>query len=194
MLLVDPRGSDGYGEAYAKALHLQGGGLQAQDVGDAALELVDLGLADPGRIAVMGHSYGAYLALRAIVVNPGVFSAGVLSSGVYDWERDYSTYGNLVRLRFGSPDAVPNLIEERNPLRRIQEIDAELLIVHGTADENAPIRASERLVTALMEAGKRFEYVAYPGEAHDWLRWETEADFGLRVLDFLARTLNRRPD
>ena len=193
ILIVDSRGSEGYGAGHARALSLDAGGRQAGDAADGAGYLAQLGLVDPGRIALFGHSYGAFLALRTMVDNPGVFAAGILFAGLYDWDRDYPNSGDYVRHRFGDRDASPSLYQERNPLNQLDRLTAELLIVHGTADTNVSIRSSERLVSALIDMGRSFDYMAYPGERHEWVRWQTERDFFGRVEAFLKRTLRPAP-
>lgn len=65
-------------------------------------------------------------------------------------------------------------------------------MVHGTGDYNAPISESEGLVTALMAHDREFEYMAYPGQPHEWISADVERDFARRVEAFLGRHMEAR--
>jgi dipeptidyl aminopeptidase/acylaminoacyl peptidase len=184
LLLVDPRGSEGYGREHAHRQYHEGGRKQVDDVAAGAKYLSELGFVDPKRIAVFGYSYGGYMVLQTMVYAPDVFAAGVAMAPVSEWAASggYSAYTNL---RFGSPDEVPNPLYERSPLYQAYKIKGALLILHGTRDFNVPIISSEVMVNALMRTGKKFEYMVYPGEGHVWVQPETIRDCLLRVERFL---------
>jgi dipeptidyl-peptidase-4 len=193
ILIVDPRGSEGYGDAYAKGLYREGGGKQAEDLVAGAQYLAGLGYVDPQGIGIFGHSYGAYLAVQTMLRAPGVFAAGVPMAGVFDWATGLGPgYGTYIRIRFGTPDETPNLLHERSPFHNIEGLEGALLVVHGSADFNAPIACSDALVNALLKAGKEFEYMVYPGEPHSWVKPEVHRDFFLRMERFLDAYLRRK--
>lgn len=189
ILIVDPRGSEGYGEELAKGLHLEGGGKQVEDLAAGAQFLVDLGYVDPKGIGIFGHSYGSYLAVQTMVQAPGSFAACIAQAGVYDWETLGGGGGAYVRLRFGTPKDRPNLLKERNPLNYIEKLKGKILVVHGSGDYNAPMTESDKLVNALMKAEKEFDYMVYPQEPHAWIKPEVKRDFFKRVERFLDRYL-----
>jgi dipeptidyl-peptidase-4 len=188
VLVVDPRGSEGYGRAHAHGLYRQGGGTQADDLADAARYLRTRRDIDPEAIAIFGHSYGAYLALTAMLRAPDAFDAGVLLAGVFD----FGPYGDATyaRIRFGdiakAPD-VPDL--QVRPALHLDRLRAPVLVYHGTNDFNAPISFSEQLIRELLKADREFDYAVYPGEPHDWERGETDRDFLRRTEQFLSRHL-----
>jgi len=189
ILIVDPRGSEGYGEGLAKGLHLEGGGKQVDDLVAGARYLVDLGYVDPKGIGIFGHSYGSYLAVQTMVQAPNSFAAGIAQAGVYDWEALGGGGGAYVWLRFGTPKDTPNLLKLRNPLNYIEQLQGRILVVHGSGDYNAPMTESDKLVNALMKAGKEFDYMVYPQEPHGWIKPEVKRDFFRRVERFLERYL-----
>jgi dipeptidyl-peptidase-4 len=190
ILIVDPRGSEGYGDAYAKALYREGGGVQVQDLVAGARYLAGLGYVDPESIGIFGHSYGAYLAVQTMVQAPDVFAAGIALAGVFDWAT-YGGYGTYTRIRFGTPDDSPNLLRARSVIEHVGALEGALLVVHGSGDFNAPIAGSEALVNALLKAGKEFDYMVYPGEPHSWVKPEVHRDFFARTERFLDRYLRR---
>jgi dipeptidyl-peptidase-4 len=193
ILIVDPRGSEGYGEDLAKGLYLEGGGKQVDDLVAGAQYLGDLGFVDPMGIGIFGHSYGSYLAVQTMVQAPDSFAAGIAQAGVYDWVALGGDGGAYVRLRFGTSKDTPNLLKERNPINYIEKLRGKILVVHGSGDYNAPMTESEKLVNALMMADKEFDYMVYPQEPHGWIKPEIKKDFFKRVARFLDRYL-RRPN
>lgn len=188
VLLVDPRGSDGYGRKHAQAQYHEGGRKQADDLVAAANYLNSLDYVDPHRLAMFGYSYGGYLVLQTMARSPGVFAAGVSMAPVSEWAT-YAGYSTYTDLRFGSPDEDPNPLVEGSPLYKVHNIKGALLILHGTRDFNVPIVSSEVMVSALMQAGKTFEYMAYPGEGHVWVQPATIRDSLLRIERFLNHSM-----
>lgn len=184
-LLVDPRGSEGYGHAYAHAQYREGGRMQATDLVAAARFLEQTGFVDPRRLALFGYSYGGYLALQTQVLAPGVFAASISMAPVSDWNR-YAAGSPYANIRFGSPDEVPNPLCERSPLYHAARIQGAVLLLHGQADFNVPVAFSQAMAAALEEAGKTFELVIYPGEGHVWVQPETIRDVLLRIERFLG--------
>jgi dipeptidyl aminopeptidase/acylaminoacyl peptidase len=187
-LLVDPRGSESYGHAYAHAQHREGGRLQAADLAAAAQFLERTGFVDAHRLALFGYSYGGYLALQTQVYAPGVFAASISMAPVCDWNR-YAAGSPYANLRFGSPDEVPNPLWERSPFYHADRIQGAVLLLHGEADYNVPVSSSQAMATALEEAGKTFELVTYPGEGHVFIQPETIQDLLVRMDRFLAAHL-----
>lgn len=184
VLLVDPRGSDGYGHAHAHAQYHEGGRKQSDDLVAAAQFLGGLEFIDSRRLALFGYSYGGYLVLQTMARTPGVFAAGVSIAPVSEWAT-YAGYSNYTNIRFGSPDDEPNPLFERSPLYQAHKIQGALLLLHGTQDFNVPIASSEVMVSALLRTGKTFEYMAYPGEGHVWVQPATIRDSLLRMERFL---------
>ena len=71
----------------------------------------------------------------------------------------------------------------------MENLKGRILVVHGSADYNAPMTESDKLVNALMKAEKEFDYMVYPQEPHAWIKPEVKRDFLLRVERFLDRYL-----
>lgn len=191
VLVVDPRGSDGYGDAYAKGLHHDAGGQQSDDLEAAAEYLASLPFVDPRGIGIQGHSYSGYLAVQTLVHNPDAFAAGI-AGAPFGWDPDMARFDPYFSIRFGNPREAEDLQRERNPITNIGDLRAPLLILMGTEDINvAPVEV-ERLVKGLITAGKDFDYMVYPGEPHSWRRFDTNVDYYKRCLRFFDRHLRNR--
>jgi dipeptidyl-peptidase-4 len=184
ILVVDPRGSEGYGHAHAHAQFREGGRKQCDDLAAAAAFLASLGWVDARRIALFGYSYGGYLVLQTMLHTPGVFAAGVSMAPVTEWNH-YAAGSPYANVRFGRPDEDPNPLTERSPLYAAARWQGALLLLHGEQDFNVPIVFSQMFAKALAEHARRFEFIPYPGEGHVWTRPETIRDFLERMARFL---------
>lgn len=187
VLIVDPRGSEAYGAAWARGLYADAAGKQSDDVIAGARYLRSLPYIDTAAITLYGHSYGGYLTLATMLKDSSAFNAGIPQAGDFDYEKMGYTLA-YARIRFGGGPGEPALIEERGrPALHVNRLTAPLLVVHGTADYNVSYSDSEWLVRNLMQAGKPFEFMTYPNEPHNLQTAEAVRDFFLRVERFVKR-------
>jgi dipeptidyl aminopeptidase/acylaminoacyl peptidase len=180
VLLVNFRGSTGYGRAFTTAGIGEFAGRMQDDLEDAAQWAIDGGIADPGRIAIMGWSYGGYAALVGLTMTPERFACGVSLAGPSDlasliesfppyWKNELAGWHDYV----GNP-AIPQDREQMNrisPLYYADRIQRPVLIVQGMNDVRVRPDQSERMVAALRQAGKAVEYVAVPEMGHGMAYW-----------------------
>jgi dipeptidyl-peptidase-4 len=115
---------------------------------------------DPERVGIWGWSYGGYLTLMAMLRAPDVFRAGVSVAPVVDW-RGYDTHYTERYLGLPSANAVG--YDSSSVLTYVTGLEGHLTLVHGVGDDNVHFRESMRLVDALVEAGKQFDLMVYPG-------------------------------
>lgn len=142
-------------------------------------QAVSTGVADPDRIAVGGHSYGAFMTAN-LLAHTDLFAAGIAQSGAYN--RTLTPFG------FQSEDRslwdAPDVYFEMSPFMHADGIDEPLLLIHGEEDSNSgtyPIQ-SERLYEALKGLGGTSRLVMLPLEGHGYraresalhLLWETD--------------------
>jgi dipeptidyl-peptidase 4 len=106
---------------------------------------------DLGRVGVQGWSYGGYLAALALLRYPDVFRAGVAGAPVVDW-RDYDTH--YTERYMGMPDAQARAYEKASALSYADRLQGQLLLIHGTADDNVYFFHTLKLSDALFRAGK----------------------------------------
>ena len=151
----------------------------AMDAEAAVEEVVRRGVADRARIAVGGHSYGAFMTAN-LLAHTRLFAAGIARSGAYN--RTLTPFGFQAEER--NFWEAPEVYNTMSPFHHADKIDAPLLLVHGEADNNPgtfPIQ-SERLFAALQGLGKTVRYVVLPHESHGYqaresilhLMWETD--------------------
>ncbi len=190
-LMPDYRGSVGYGRDFRQASYRDVGGGDYQDVAAAGDYLKTLDFVDPERIGVWGLSYGGFMTMQALTLDPTLFAAGVNVAGVGDfalWHADPG--GGWVVSRMGHPDEEPEGYELGAPARRVDRIERPLLILHGTADVNVPYFESLNLVDRLLREGHPdFEFATYPGEFHYFHREHVLRDAWTRTHRFFDRHL-----
>jgi dipeptidyl aminopeptidase/acylaminoacyl peptidase len=196
---VNFRGSRGYGKRFLTAGDRQWGAAMQDDLLDTVAELVERGLADPERIAVMGASYGGYAALCGAAFTPDVFRCAVdicgpsdlrtLLAGLPPW---WTALTGMWHRRVGHPEHDSDLLRQRSPLSRAADIRCPVLIVQGENDPRVPAAESEQIVDALRAHRVPHEYVLLPGEGHGFFAPETELEVRRRIERFLATHLGGR--
>jgi acetyl esterase/lipase len=161
------RGSAGYGQAWMHENGFQSWKIAIGDVNDAGRWLVEQGMADPGKLAVVGWSYGGYAALQAAATAPDVFRAVVAIAPVTDLDllrenaRHFTNF-KLVSDFLGHGD----YIDEGSPTKQAAKIVAPVMLVHGTLDQNVSEQHSEMMESALKSAGRAPEFLKFEGLGH----------------------------
>jgi dipeptidyl aminopeptidase/acylaminoacyl peptidase len=189
-LAVNFRGSTGYGREFERANHGVWGVKDTWDCLAAADHLRTLDWVDGDRLGIFGGSYGSYMALLAVTDDPEHrFRCAVAKYGdcdlVTSWAQgDREGVQDLERM-MGPPATERAAYHAGSAIHRIDNVEAPLLIAHGERDERVSPKQSEELVAALRRAGKTFEYVTYPTEAHGLLRAGPQLDFYRRLERFL---------
>ncbi|WP_233517634.1 S9 family peptidase [Geodermatophilus marinus] len=188
------RGSSGFGREFVHADDLYQRYAAFDDVCSAAQHLVDAGIADRGRIAVTGRSYGGYLTLAMLAFFPGTFAAGIDVCGMSDlmtFFRDSEPWiASVAVSKYGHPERDRALLEHISPLASADRIDVPLMVVHGEHDTNVPIGEALQVVDALRALGRPVEYLELPGEGHDYRRADSRRRLYGRMVRFLAEHLS----
>ena len=169
------RGSTGYGAAFEQANYGQWGQGDLQDCLCAADFLqAQAGIA-AGHIAILGGSYGGYLAVSCLADDPQYrYACGVARYGDADLASSWALCDRSTRryteMQIGTPASQAAVYRQGSPIFKVENIRKPLLILHGLEDRVVPPQSSEELVEALRRAGKTFEYKTYAGEGHGFLR------------------------
>ena len=159
---VNYRGSTGYGSAWRDALTGRPGLTELEDLAVVRDWAVDSGLADPARVALTGGSWGGYLTLLGLGVQPELWACGVAAVPVADYLAAYEDEMEPLRafdrsLFGGSPEQVPELYARCSPLTYLDAVIAPVLVLAGANDPRCPIRQIENWLTAADLAGKPVE-------------------------------------
>jgi dipeptidyl aminopeptidase/acylaminoacyl peptidase len=171
---ANPRGSQGYGEAFNAANFRDWGPGPMRDILAGVDSLIADGLADPDRLGVTGGSYGGYLT-SWIVGHTDRFRAAITCRSVNDLTSQMST-GDIAgpsfgRLEFGAaPWEDPDLYREHSPLTYASQIRTPLLIQHSERDLRTPIGQAEELFTVLRSLRRPVRLMRVPDETHELTR------------------------
>lgn len=188
------RGSAGYGDAWLRENGFKSWRIAIGDVVDSGRWLVAEGIADPGRLAIFGWSYGGYAALQSGVIAPGLFKAIVAVAPVTDFatlKAQYarSTAARLARFEIGSGPQV----QQGSPYRNAGAITVPVQLFHGTLDQNVDVVQSRMMADALKDKGRPAELHIYPGLAHSLWDGTARADMLTRSEAFIRAAFADKP-
>ena len=185
-VLVDVRGSVGYGVAFREAFQGDWGGDDLEDLHSAVEYLAALPHVDPDRIGIWGNSYGGLLVLTALFKKPGIFAAGVAGAPAVDiWH--FTGFDQHLTRR---PDTHPQIFEHGSLLSLGEGLEDPLLIIHGLHDDIVPLKTTLMMTEKLKLLGKRFELDIVHDSGHWWAASDHYARYTFgRLNDFLRRNV-----
>ncbi|WP_345763574.1 serine hydrolase [Diaminobutyricibacter sp. McL0608] len=171
VLIVNPRGSDGYGTEFYDAVFNAWGEADRNDFLEPIDQLVADGLADPKRLAITGYSYGGfttcYLTSRddrfAAAVSGGVV-ADLTSMGGTSDDAHFLNVAELGALPWKDGDR--ERLAELSPYTHVDKVATPTLVLHGGDDVRCPVGQAEQWHYALREQGVPTRLVIYPGASH----------------------------
>ncbi len=169
----NPRGSDGYGEAWAQAIIGDLGNRDWVDVAALADHLEALPEVDPDRLGVGGGSYGGFMTGWALS-HDNRFKAGLVERAVTSWN-SFSRTSDIgpwftAKTIGATLENDPDAVTRQSPLHYAANITAPTLIVHSEHDWRCPIEQGEQLFAAIRRAGGDVTMVRFPDESHGLTR------------------------
>jgi dipeptidyl aminopeptidase/acylaminoacyl peptidase len=163
---VNYRGSTGYGSAWRDALTERVGHVELADIAAVHDHLVAAGVVDRARSVITGYSWGGYLTLLALGVQPRRWAAGVAGVPVADYPAAYEDEMEPLRaydraLFGGSPAEVPEAYRDSSPLTWVDRVRAPVLVLAGENDPRCPIRQIDNYLDALAARGADYAVYRY---------------------------------
>lgn len=168
VLQGNPRGSSGRTLEFSNANVMDWGGEDFRDLMAGVDDVIEMGVADPERLAIMGGSYGGFMTYWAITQTDR-FKAAIGHAAISDW---FAFYGQtdipyLLEFGFGGlPWKTKDTFERWSPIEYAENVVTPLLITHGEEDRRVPIPQAEEYYRALKKMGKTVEFLRFPREGH----------------------------
>ena len=190
------RGSTGFGEAHFQAGFGEWGRKMQTDLSDGVRYLAAQGTIDPGRVAIIGGSYGGYAALAAAAFDGKPYRCSVSVAGIGDlggmlrWLADRQQNSKTQSQRFwdrfmGAKSINDPVLDALSPLKHIDRISMPILLIHGKDDTVVDYGQSVAMHEALKAAGKPVEMVTLKNEDHWLSRSETRTQMLTESIRFL---------
>lgn len=164
----DGRGTGYRGEQFKKCTYADLGRREYEDQISFARYLATLPYVDRSRIGIYGWSYGGFMALNCALHGEGLFKMAIAVAPVTSWRYYDTIYTEIYN---GLPQDNPAGYDDNSPLSHAEKLSprTQLLIIHGTADDNVHFQNSMEMCHRLNAAGKQYDMMVYPDQNHSML-------------------------
>ena len=186
MACVDGRGTGGRGAEFEKCTYLNIGIKESKDQAETSHYLATLPYVDGSRIGIWGWSFGGYNTLMSMSEGSGAFKAGVAIAAPTTWK----FYDTVYTERFmRTPQENGEGYEYGSAIYRAPKLQGELLLIHGSADDNVHYQNCTEYAETLVQLGKQFDMQIYTNRNHGISGGKTRFHLMNRVANFFERNL-----
>ena len=183
---VDGRGTGYKGADFKKVTYLNLVKYETEDQIQAAKQLSDLPFIDKSRIGIWGWSYGGHMSTNCLLKGNDVFKMAIAVAPVTSW-RFYDTIYTERFMR--TPQENPNGYDDNSPFNYPELLKGDYLLVHGSGDDNVHVQHTMRMVEALIQADKQFDWAIYPDKNHGIYGGNTTMHLYTKMTNFLNEKL-----
>ncbi|MCH7411448.1 S9 family peptidase [Belliella sp. DSM 111904] len=186
IVCVDNRGTGARGREFKHATYANLGAIETEDQIAGAKHLGTLPFVDKERIGIWGWSYGGYMSSLALMTGNDVFKSAIAVAPVTTWRY----YDSIYTERYlQTPQLNPSGYDDNSPITHVNKLKGNLLLIHGTGDDNVHFQNAVDLVDALIKADKQFESFYYPNRNHGISGGNTSWHLYSMMTDFIKRKL-----
>ncbi len=183
---VDGRGTGFKGADFKKSTYLNLVKFETEDQIAVAKELGSLSYIDEDRIGIWGWSYGGHMSTNCLLKGNDVFKMAIAVAPVTSW-RFYDTVYTERYMR--TPEENPDGYDDNSPFNYPEMLKGDYLIIHGSADDNVHVQNTIRMVEALIQADKQFEWAIYPDKNHGIYGGNTRLHLFKKMTNFINKSL-----
>ncbi len=188
VVVADGRGSPGGSTSWERAIY---GDLLGPPLADQLAALDDVvarygSAVDPGRVGIIGWSFGGYLSAHAVLARPDRFAVAVAGAPVTEWRLYDTAYTERY---LGDPQDAPERYDANSLLPLASGLQRPLLLIHGLADDNVAVAHTLHLSSALLAAGRPHTVLPLTGITHITPQPVVAANLALLQNAFLAEHL-----
>ncbi|AEH00422.1 S9 family peptidase [Lacinutrix sp. 5H-3-7-4] len=183
---VDGRGTGLKGADFKKVTQKELGKFEVQDQIEAAKLLGQRDYIDASRIGIWGWSYGGFMSSNALFKGNDVFKMAIAVAPVTSWR----FYDSIYTERYmTTPQENASGYDDNSPINHVDKLKGDFLLIHGTGDDNVHVQNTMRMIEALIQADKQFEWMIYPDKNHGIYGGNTRKHLYQKMTNFIDRTL-----
>lgn len=186
IVCVDGRGTGFKGADFKKVTQNELGKYEVEDQIAAAKKLGAMDYVDASRIGIWGWSYGGFMSSNCILQGNDTFSTAIAVAPVTSWR----FYDSIYTERYmTTPQENASGYDENSPMSHVNKLKGKYLLVHGSADDNVHVQNTMRMVEALVQANKQFDWAIYPDKNHGIYGGNTRIHLYNKMTDFILNNL-----
>ncbi|WP_165748196.1 S9 family peptidase [Cellulophaga sp. Z1A5H] len=186
VVCVDGRGTGFKGRDFKKITQKELGKYEVEDQIAAAKKLSDLPYIDADRTGIWGWSYGGFMSTNCILKGNDTFEMAIAVAPVTSW----AFYDTIYTERYmQTPQENPSGYDDNSPFNYPELLKGKYLLVHGTGDDNVHVQNTMRMVEALVQANKPFDWAIYPDKNHGIYGGNTRLHLFTKMTNFIKENL-----
>ena len=186
VVCVDGRGTGFKGAEFKKVTQGDLGKYEVEDQISVAEKLGALDYIDDTRIGIWGWSYGGFMSSNALFKGNDVFKMAIAVAPVTSWR----FYDSIYTERYmTTPQENPEGYDQNSPINHVDKLEGDFLLIHGSGDDNVHLQNTMRMVEALIQADKQFEWMIYPDKNHGIYGGNTRLHLYKKMTNFINKTL-----
>ncbi|MEH6764868.1 MAG: S9 family peptidase [Aequorivita antarctica] len=183
---IDGRGTGFKGRDFKKMTQKELGKYEVEDQIAVAKKLSELPYIDASRTGIWGWSYGGFMSSNCLFQGANTFEMAIAVAPVTSWR----FYDSIYTERYmQTPQENPTGYDQNSPLSHVDKLKGKFLLVHGSADDNVHVQNSMRLIEALVQANKPFDWRIYPDKNHSIYGGNTRLHLYTLMTEFIKKNL-----
>lgn len=182
VVCIDGRGTGFKGVDFKKVTQNELGKYEVEDQISAAKQLAKLPYIDEDNIGIWGWSYGGFMSSNALFKGNDTFSMAIAVAPVTSWRYYDSIYTERYMT---TPQENASGYDENSPINHVDKLKGDFLLIHGTGDDNVHVQNTMRMVDALIQADKQFEWMIYPDKNHGIYGGNTRLHLYKKMTNFI---------
>ncbi|TXE18903.1 S9 family peptidase [Psychroserpens burtonensis] len=182
VVCIDGRGTGFKGADFKKVTQNELGKYEVEDQIQAAKQLGKLAYIDEHNIGIWGWSYGGFMSSNALFKGNDTFSMAIAVAPVTSWRYYDSIYTERYMT---TPQENASGYDENSPINHVDKLKGDFLLIHGTGDDNVHVQNTMRMVDALIQADKQFEWMIYPDNNHSIKGGNTRLHLYKKMTNFI---------
>jgi dipeptidyl-peptidase-4 len=183
---IDGRGTGLKGRDFKKVTQKELGKYEVEDQISAAKLLGNRPYIDSDRIGIFGWSYGGFMSSNCLFQGADTFKMAIAVAPVTSW-RFYDTV--YTERYMQTPQENASGYDNNSPISHVDKLKGNFLLIHGTADDNVHVQNTMRMVEALIQADKQFEWMIYPDKNHGIYGGNTRLHLYKKMTNFIKENL-----